>query len=109
MTIPSKGSRRVRMGDIEYAWRIRKKPTYSQGAFQTPLRVAIQSCAEGPRSVLVVNLQVSRPDNWTGPHQTGVKPAMIRDMIARGLAQGWTPTTAGGPFTLDYPLILDRP
>ena len=58
--------------------------------------------------MLVVNLGISRPDNWIAPHQSAVKPAMVRDMIGKALAAGWKPTGAGKPFEFDYPLIMDR-
>lgn len=106
MTIPEKGSRRIRVGDTEYSWRIRKQPTYSQLIYQSPMCLAVQVSTEGPRSVLLVNLRVSRPDGIY-PHQTALKPAMIRDIVTRALAQGWVPTGGGLPFSLDYPLIKD--
>jgi hypothetical protein len=109
MAIPKKGSRTVRVGDDDYRWRIRKRPTYSQGAFESPMSLAVELCTQEAASVLVVNLRVSRPDNWIGPHQTAVKPAMVRDMIGKALAAGWHPAGAGKPFELDYPLIRDRP
>jgi hypothetical protein len=108
MTIPKKGRRSVRVGDTDYAWRIRKNPTYSQGAFQSSMTLAIQPCADNVRSVLVVNLKISRPDNWVSAHQTAVKPSMIRDMIARSLAGGWQPFSGTGPFLYEYPVIMDR-
>lgn len=107
MTLPRKGSRRVRVGDTEYAWRIRKKPTYSQATRQTPMRLAVQACTTGPHSVLVVDLKVSRPDNWVSPHQTSVTPAVVRDIVDLALAAGWAPLRAGPPFAFDYPLIRD--
>jgi hypothetical protein len=108
MAIPKKGSRSVEVGGTSYDWRIRKKPTYSQAAFQSAMSLAVQLSREGAHSVLVVNLQVSRPDNWIRPHQTAVKPAMVRDMIRRALTAGWAPNRAGKPFVVDYPLIVDR-
>jgi hypothetical protein len=108
MAIPKKGSRTVQVGSDSYDWRIRKKPTYSQAAFQSSMSLAVQLSTEGAHSVLVANLQVSRPDNWMHPHQTAVKPAMVRDMIRRALVAGWIPSSAGRPFMLDYPLIVDK-
>lgn len=109
MTIPKKGSRRVRVDDVEYAWRIRKSPTYLQGVYQTPMRLAVQLCTTGPRQVLIVDLRVSRPDNWVWPHQTSVTPAVVRDIVARALAKGWIPDAAGPVFHVEYALITDRP
>jgi hypothetical protein len=108
MTIPKKGRRIVRVGDAEYAWRIRRKPTYLQGALQTPMTLAVQPCDLDARSVLVVSLSVSRPDNWISPHQTAVKPAMVREMISGAIASGWQPHGETSPFFYEYPLIRDR-
>lgn len=108
MSIPRKGSRRVRVGGTEYAWRIREKPTYAQGALRAPMRLAVQACTEGPGSVLIVDLGVSRPDNWVRPHQTSVTPAVVREMVRRALAAGWSPGKAGRPFSFRFGLILDR-
>ncbi len=107
MTIPKKGSRRVRVGECEYAWRIRKKPTYTQAAFQTPMSLAVQRCAPDAGGVLVVNLVVSRPDNWISPHQTSVTPAVVRDIVARAIAAGWDAASTE-PFVFEYGLIRDR-
>jgi hypothetical protein len=107
MTIPRKGSRIVQVGEHEYVWRIRKKPTYAQGAFQAPMRVAIQRSSVASGGVLNVNLLVSRPDNWISPHQTAVTPAVIRDIVARAIAKGWNPETSE-PFALEYGLIRDK-
>ncbi|WP_216618733.1 hypothetical protein [Corallococcus carmarthensis] len=107
MSIPKKGSRRVRFGETDYDWRIRKKPTYSQGVADTPMLLAIQASADVPRRVLVVDLRVSRPDNWLSPHQTGVTPAMVRDIIRRALAAGWIPLGAGSPFRFEYGVPRD--
>jgi hypothetical protein len=107
MTLPRKGSRLVRVGEYEYAWRIRKKPTYMQGAFQAPMRVAVQRSNPPSHGVLVVDLVVSRPDNWISPHQTSVTPALIRDIIARAIATGWEPASTV-PFALEYGIIRDR-
>jgi hypothetical protein len=107
MTIPRKGSRRVRVGENEYVWRIRKEPTYTQGAFQAPMHVAIQRSEPRSGGVLIANLVVSRPDNWISPHQTAVTPAIIRDIIARGIAAGWDPAGTAS-FTLEYGLVRDK-
>jgi hypothetical protein len=107
MTIPTKGRRRVRVGDEDYAWLIRKKPTYSQAAFKATMRVAIQSCAPGASCVLMVDLGVSRPDNWVAPHQTALTPAIVRDIIRKALEAGWVPSARKSPFELEYQLITD--
>lgn len=107
MSIPRKGTRRVRFGETDYDWRIRKTPTYSQGVADSPMLLAVQASEEVPRRVLVVDLGVSRPDNWIAPHQTGVTPGMVRDIIRRALAAGWSPLGAGPPFRFDYRVVKE--
>lgn len=99
MSTSKKGRRRVQVGGTEYAWHIRRKPTSAQGLRQSPMRLAEQTCAAGPRSVLVVDLGVSRPDNWVCPRQISVMPAGVRDIVRRALAAGWVPGKAGAPFS----------
>jgi hypothetical protein len=108
MTIPSKGSRKINADGKQFSWYIRKEPTYTQGINQGTLRVAIQSCAEGEPCVLMVYLGVSRPDNWINPHQTAIKPSMIRNMIEAALRNGWRPASQKSPFPLCYPIIRDK-
>lgn len=105
--IPKKGRRIVRVDGAEYAWTIRKKPTYLE-AIGASMALAVQAHSDEPGSVLVVDLKIPRPDNWLRPHQTAVKPAMVREMIAGALASGWRPLVAGKPFFYEYPLIMDR-
>ncbi|WP_404368781.1 hypothetical protein ACIHQR_05015 [Corallococcus coralloides] len=102
MTLPKKGTRRVLFGETHYDWRIRKTPTYAQGVNDSPMLLAVQASEEVPRSVLVVDLGISRPDNWMAPHQTGVTPGIVRDVIRRALAAGWSPLGAGPPFHFRY-------
>jgi hypothetical protein len=71
------------------------------------MRLAIQACTSGPRSVLIVDLKISRPDNWMDPHQTAVTPAVVRDIVERALAAGWAPLRAGPPVAFDYALIRE--
>ena len=108
MTIPTRGRRFVRVGDVDYVWRIRKKPTYLQGAFHSSMTLAVQPYGVDARNVLVVNLRISRPDNWISPHQTAVTPSTVREMIVGALAIGWQPFNAAAPFFYEHPLIRDR-
>jgi hypothetical protein len=106
MSMPSKGSRPIRVGGHDYRWRVRRTPTYDQ-AQGSPMSVSIQSCAEGARSVLVVNLRVTRPDNWFAAHQTALTPDIVRDIILRAMAAGWDPLGPRSPFAFEYGLIQD--
>ena len=107
MSLPRKNLRAVEVDGIAYEWLIRKKPTYSQAAFNSSMIVAIQKAEEERPCVLVADLQVKRPDNWISPHQTAVKPAMVRNLISKALESGWQPTS-GGKFDFTYSIIRDR-
>ncbi len=108
MTIPAKGSRRLRIDDAVYTWRIRKKPTYTQGAFATPMHLAVQRSEPAAPGILVVNLGVSRPDNWIVPHQTAVTPSVVREAVERALRAGWLPSVRQ-TYVLAHPLIRGAP
>ena len=105
MSLPKKGSRTIEVEGSTYLWRIRKKPTYSQD-LGTPMLVAIQRIKPHALSVLVVNCAVSRPDNVLSPHQTGITPAMVSEMIGQAIAAGWRPETSTS-FTHAYPVIME--
>ncbi|MGE6758642.1 hypothetical protein ACQKGO_11555 [Corallococcus interemptor] len=69
--------------------------------------LAIQPSEEGSRRVLVVDLDVSRPDNWMAPHATRITPAIVRDIIEKALAAGWKPRSGGGPLRFDYRVVKE--
>jgi hypothetical protein len=108
MALARKGLRRVTVDDVKYEWAIRKKPTYVQGAFTTPMTIAIQRADADDGCVLLVNARISRPDNWIAPHQTSVTPRMVRAMISGALAEGWLPLQSGSAFRFDFALIMER-
>lgn len=109
MSIPRKGSRSVSDGEHRYRWYVRRKPTYTQGAFSAPMTVAIERVADEPGTVLIVNLRVSRPDNWMAPHQTALTPAVVREVITSALRAGWDPDAKGSAYKYEHGLIKHRP
>ena len=90
MAIPKKGSRLISVDGITYRWRIRPKPTYSQGVAQTALTYAVE-LEQDPGSVLVVTTDSPRPDNWIVSSERVVRPAEVADTIRAALRQGWRP------------------
>ena len=104
MTIVKKGSRRIRVGSREYRWTVRKKPTYQEAAFQSPMRLVIERVAAGSRCVLRVELGISRPDNWVRPHKTSLTPSTVADIIRQALKAGWDPSGVTRTFELEYRL-----
>ena len=106
MAIPKKGSRIIRIGNDDYAWYIRRKPSYGQATNElSGLSVAIELQAPDAACVLVADLGVSRPDSWLTLHQVSVTPAIIRNIIEKALAAGWEPGKKGIPFRIDYPVV----
>lgn len=109
MSLPRKGSRTVTVGDHRYRWHVRRSPTDRQATAAAPMCVAIERIADEPGTVLLVDLRVSRPDNWTSPHQTALKPATVRAIIAAALGAGWQPERPGAAYRFAYGLIKHRP
>lgn len=97
MTIPRKGSRRITVDEVEYRWRIRQRPTYSQGALGHALNLAVE-LAEEPQSTLIVELAQAHPCNWLGDPSSPVTPKEVADRIRQAIAAGWNPSQAGGDF-----------
>lgn len=89
MSVTRKGSRRICVEGEDFVWLIRRRPTYCQAAFGSPMHVAIQKC--GSRSVLVVVLDVPRPDMWGSSSGAQITPAHIRAMIREARQAGWKP------------------
>ncbi|MFI7647394.1 hypothetical protein ACIBTZ_15110 [Micromonospora sp. NPDC049460] len=90
MAIPKKGSRLISVDDITYRWRIRPKPTYSQGLAETALTYAVE-LEQDPGSVLVVTTDFPRPDNWIVSSGRAVRPTEVAETIRAALRQGWRP------------------
>ncbi len=106
MGIPKRGRRTVDVDGAEYGWYVRKRGTYLQNVGDTPMTVAIER--QRPKSptpsALIVQLSVTRPDNWIETHQTGVLPRDIRLMIAQAMAEGWNPE-GGKRFLMRFAVI----
>lgn len=109
MSIPRTGARTVSQGEHRYRWYVRRKPTYSQGAFSAAMKVAIERIGVDHGTVLLVDLRVSRPDDWIDPHQTALTPAIVRKIIASALDAGWLPAGKGSAFEYKYGLIKHKP
>lgn len=106
MSLPKKGCRSLLIGDEIYSWYIRRKPTYIQGVFNGNWTMAVE--LDGFKgAILLVRFNLSRPDNWLSPHQTGVTPSLVKQIIHHALASGWRPKLPGSAFLLDYSLICD--
>ena len=106
MSLPKKGSRKLIIGNQTYLWNIRRKPTYMQDIFNCSWTMAVQLAGvEG--TVLLVKFNLSRPDNIISPHQTGITPALVSQIINQALQAGWQPQLPGAAYRFSYLLIRD--
>jgi hypothetical protein len=93
------GSRRIAVNGHFFLWRIRRTPTYCQGAFASVLCFAVEHIESG--AVLSVVSDGPRPDNWLGIKGTIVTPKMVADCIQQAITSGWNPTESRKPYRLD--------
>ena len=99
MAITKRGSRRIVVDAKPYRWIVRRKPTYHQGLAQSPLTFAVEFEA-GKGSVLVVDLETPRMDNWFGASGLVIMPRLVAHCIREGIAKGWRPQVKGRPYVL---------
>src|SRR6476659_4411758 len=99
MAIPKKGSRTVTVAGVLYRWRIRRKPTYCQGAFAGRFSVAVERVAPPSKCVLLLAADFPRPDNWLSHPSKSVTPHMIAASTEYAPAHGWQPEHGGSAFT----------
>jgi hypothetical protein len=95
-----KGSRQIVVDGITYRWRVRRKPTYSQGNGWTPLTFAVED-ATAPGTTLVARTGRAHTRNWRGLPTKPVAPADVVLAIRTARSQGWTPAASGLPFLLE--------
>ncbi|GAA4588144.1 hypothetical protein GCM10023194_39000 [Planotetraspora phitsanulokensis] len=100
MAMPKKGSRLITVAGTMFRWRIRHRPTYSEGNGWTPMSFSVELAAQ-PGSVLKITLPCARPDNWLGERAIAVRPILVAAAIRRALDEGWTPDLRGRAFSLD--------
>ncbi|WP_063842747.1 hypothetical protein [Sphaerimonospora mesophila] len=100
MAMPKKGSRLITVDGTVFRWRVRHKPTYSQGNSWSPLGFAVER-ADKPGSVLVVSLPCARPDNWLGERTIAIRPILVNGCIRRAVEHGWDSARPGAAFTLN--------
>ncbi|MEU8621527.1 hypothetical protein [Streptomyces sp. NPDC048623] len=100
MTLVKKGSRRITVDGVMYRWRLRGRPTYTQGLVWSPLTYAVEH-AETPGTTLVIKTSRPHPSNWLGRQADPVLPSDVGDGIRTARANGWTPESPGSPFRLD--------
>lgn len=100
MTLLKKGSRILDIDGVEYRWRLRGRPTNSQGNACVPMYFAAE-LAEEPGSTLVVRTSHTHPGNWVGAPATPILPGEVAKAVRAALAGGWRPAQRGKQFLLD--------
>lgn len=92
--LPKKGSRRVTVDGVVYRWR------ESHGHRSFELRV---ERFDDPGQLLFAPFAYLHLDPTHGSHvyRPIMTHSVLREVIERGLARGWTPERSGPPFSLD--------
>jgi hypothetical protein len=99
MTLARKGSRQITVDGIRFRWKVRGKPSYSQGNGWTPLVFAVEQ-AEQPGALLVASLPCAHPGNWLGLPAGVVLPGTVASAVKSALTEGWQPSRPGPTFVL---------
>lgn len=100
MTLPRKGSRKLRVDGENYRWTIRRRPTYCEANEWSKLSAAVE-LFDQPTSVLLIEFPFFRPDSWVSMDGGQVTPAMIEESIRDAIRDGWNPRTPGPVFKHD--------
>jgi hypothetical protein len=98
MTIPSAGSRKIRIGNDDFRWRVCDRATYCQGIAVSNLTVAIESSPRG--QTLHLTLPALRCDNRLFHPGYVVSPADVARWIPLAIDRGWEPNQSGPTFQL---------
>ena len=102
MSIPSKGRRKIVVDGCEYYWRVRHKPSYSQGCQEGEMSAAIE-LANQSGSVLVVEFPWQRPDSFLSSRgNNAVTPKIIEICIKNAILESWNPSANGSTFHYRY-------
>jgi hypothetical protein len=92
MSLAVKGSRVITVGGTDYRWRLRRRPSYNQACFETPLTFAVEVAGAGG-SVLAVEIpDASHPGSLVGTRS--------RLIVRPALAADGSPRSPGSPFRL---------
>ncbi|WP_149867903.1 hypothetical protein [Cellvibrio sp. PSBB023] len=97
MSIPKKGSRKIIVGENEFLWLIRSKPTYSQDCLGAEM-TAVVELVELNGSILRITFPFSRPDTSLKLKSGSVTPSMVEQSIKNAISQGWNPKASNSVF-----------
>ncbi|WP_197085461.1 hypothetical protein [Cellvibrio sp. pealriver] len=101
MNIPKKGSRKINVGENEFLWLIRPKPTYSQDCLGSEITAVVEP-VELSGTILRITFPFSRPDASLKLGSESVTPSMIERCIKNAISQGWNPKASSGTFEYRY-------
>ncbi|WP_067832796.1 hypothetical protein [Actinomadura kijaniata] len=97
MAIARKGTRWIDVDGTAYLWKVRHRPTYSQGIGESPLTFVVERVEE-PGALLVVSLPCAHPANWVGLPSATVLPSTVAEGVRTALGRGWRPGRPGPAF-----------
>lgn len=100
VALARKGSRRIIVGDVEFRWKVRGRPTYCQAMGWSPLCFAVQQ-ADGQGARLLVSVPCAHPSNDLGFPAGAVLPRTVATAIKAAMEQGWQPLRPGPEFRLE--------
>tara|TARA_B100000674_G_C37398270_1_gene715072 strand:+ start:49 stop:375 length:327 start_codon:yes stop_codon:yes gene_type:complete len=104
MAISKKGTRNIVVNDVEYIWKITKKPSYTQELGWSNLQVAIQKKENGLCTLIVDSGHIHSESIGLKEHYSKdrkfkpVTPKLVQDFINQALKNGWNPSKKGSPF-----------
>ena len=107
MTLARRWSRNITLDGVEFRWKVRGKPTYSQGLAWSPLSF-VAELAEGSGALLVVKLPYAHPSNWFDLPGIAVTPGLVAESIRSALASGWKPGRSGPAFQVQAELPAEQ-
>lgn len=90
------GSRKITVDGQLYRWRIRPRPTISEGDYGHAMTVAVEH--ESCGCVLLLVADGPRPGHWSGKEDVVITPKTVASSIRRAIALGWQPQVSGPHF-----------
>ena len=97
MSLPKKGSRKIIVGESEYLWVVRSRPTYTQECFESYMTASVE-LNQKDACTLNIEFDFPRPDSLVSNEVKSVTPGLIQSCILGALKQGWVPNSGGPTF-----------
>ena len=100
--IPKKKSRPITVNDREYRWLLKGTNRY-RGRSPGVLNISIQETLDKPGQTLTctaISDMIEEAEEECGSCTTQIFVSDVREIILRGLEDGWTPREGNGSFVL---------